>query len=145
MIVKEIVDIKIIALVLSNVDISDRLTSDLNQPICIDNIPISDKYKYIAGFVGGEIIGLCIYCQKEKETVIHFQVLPEYRVKYARKFAVKSLEFRGDLPLYAITPECYAPVINFALNCGFKKLGLHERLFVKNGVSYKQQIMRYCQ
>ena len=145
MIVKEIDDIKDIALVLSDNDIFDRLSSDLSQPIGVDNIPISDKYKYIAGYVGDDIIGLCIYCHKEKETVIHFQVLPKYRAKYARKFAVESLEFRGDLPLYAITPKCYAPVINFALNVGFKKLGFHATVFIKNGVSYKQQIMRFCQ
>ena len=142
MIVKETTNIDDIKAILSNTDIYDRISSDKGDKLTLDTLPVNDDYRYIAGYVDNKIFGLCIYCKKKDITIVHFQVLPDYRRKHAKKFAVKSLDFRGTSPLFAVTPNCYKPVINFALNIGFEIYGVHDELFTKNGKSYQQTITR---
>ena len=128
--------------ILSDTDICDRISSDIGGSIDVDNLPISDKYTYIGGYVEGNIIALTIYAHKIDYSIMHFYVLPDYRLGFAREFAEKSLKLKRPLPLFAITPECYMPVVNFAIKMGFKVYGMHEELFIKNGVKYKQIITR---
>ena len=60
----------------------------------------------------------------------------------AREFDEKSLKLKRPLPLFAITPECYMSVVNFAIKMGFTIYGTHEEFFIKNGIKYKQIITR---
>ena len=143
MILKETTDLNEIKAVLCDPEIYDRIASDNGDKLTVDTLPFNDDYKYIAGYVEDVIFGLCIYCKKKDITIVHFQVLPNYRREYAEKFALKSLDYKGTSPLYAVTPNCYKPVINFALKIGFEIYGVHDELFTKNGKSYQQTITRF--
>jgi hypothetical protein len=143
MMVKETVNMDDIKSVLCHPEIEDRITSDKEDRLTIDTLPLNENYRYIAGYIKDIVFGLCIYCKKQDVTIVHFQVLPDYRKKYAKKFAVKSLDFRGKSPLFAVTPNCYKAVINFALNIGFEVYGVHDEVFTKNGKSYQQTITRF--
>lgn len=143
MIVKETSDINDIKAILSNAEIYGRIKRDGETKITLLNIPINDNYRYIAGYEEGIIFALCIFCKKGDVNIVHFQVLPEYRLKLAEKFARKCLDFKGTSPLFAVTPECYRPVINFAKKIGFEFYGIHEETFVKNDKEYRQIITRF--
>jgi len=142
MIIKQTSDIDLIKQVLGNSDICERLTSD-NSKWNVDDIPISDDYTYIVGLDGDKLIGLNVFCDKGDHLIIHFNVLSEFRFKYAVEFARLCLQAKGDKPLYAITPNCYRSVINFCLKMGFNVIGEHDVPFIKKGVEYKQTITRF--
>ena len=142
LVVKETTNIDEIKTILCDPDIYGRITSDKGDRLDKDSLPFNENYKYIAGYEGSNILGLSIFCKQGDITILHYQVLPEYRKEYARKFALESLKFKGENPLFTITPNCYRSVINFALNLGFEFYGTHNELFTKNGTSYKQTITR---
>ena len=73
----------------------------------------------------------------------HVQVLPEFRKEYALKFGEQSLLFRGTLPLYAVIPDLYKNVLEFALHFGFKVIDKKLNSYVKNGKSYNDNILRF--
>jgi hypothetical protein len=143
LILKETTDIDDIKAILCNPEIYGRIASDSKDKLTVDTLPFNENYRYIAGYINDVVFGLCIYCKKQDITIVHFQVLPDYRKKYAKKFAMKSLDFRGTSPLFAVTPNCYQPVINFALHIGFEIYGVHDELFTKNGKSHQQTITRF--
>lgn len=128
--------------VFSDKDIKKRITSD-SAKYDADSLPVGNDYRYIVGFVGNSIIGVNIFCDKGDYVVCHFNVLPRYRFKYAKKFAEKCLKMRSEKALFAITPKCYNEIINFCKNVGFSVVGEHEEPFVLNGISHRQVITRY--
>lgn len=140
MIVKETKCKKDILKVLNNEDIYSRMVSDDLQGEC-PSICFKSK-RYICGYVDSEVIGVCIYRKIKEGNIIHFYVLPEYRKKYAKNFAKESLKMKGKGDVFAITPLCYMPVINFALKLGFEYTGNHNKFFIKNGVAYEQAVTR---
>jgi hypothetical protein len=71
------------------------------------------------------------------------QVLPEFRKEYALKFGEQSLLFRGTLPLYAVIPDLYKNVLEFALHFGFKVIDKKINSYVKNGKSHNDNILRF--
>ncbi len=143
MILKQTTNLDDIKAVLCNPEIYDRIASDNKGRLSIDTLPFNDGYRYIVGYINNIAFGLCVYCKKQDATMIHFHVLPDYRKKYAKIFAIKSLKLRGTSPLFAVTPNCYKPVINFALNVGFEIYGVHDEIFTKNGKDYQQTITRF--
>jgi len=133
---------KDIFVILNDDDIYNRMASDSRtgeKPFIV----FDNNHKYVIGFVDNKPIGLCIYCKKPSGNIIHFYVLPKCRYKYAKEFAEKALEFKYNGSVFAITPECYMSVVNFALKLGFKECGIHNDTFIKNSKKYKQIITRF--
>jgi len=140
MIVKETKCKKDILTILNNDDIYNRMVSDDvdgKKP----TVDFNSK-RYICGYVDKKVIGVCIYHKIEAGSIIHFYVIPEHRKDYAKDFAVESLKLKSDVDVFAITPLCYMPVVNFALKLGFERIGNHRKLFIKNGVAYEQAVTR---
>ena len=143
MIVRETESRREIKQILSNDEINDRLSSDDGGVFTVDTLPINENYRYIGGYLNDEIFALCIYCRKDHYTVMHFHVLPGFRLRHARQFAKQALSMKDEQPLYAITPSCYRPVVNFAVKMGFEIQGIHDDSFLKNGVEYEQIVTRF--
>ncbi len=142
MIIKETTNLDDIKAILCNPDIYGCISDD-NSPLRGDfEPPINDKYLYVGGFVKGGIIALMVYHDTEKETECHLQVLPEFRKEYALKFGEQALNFRGTRPLIAEIPDLYKNVLAFAELQGFLVYG-RKGDFVKNGVSYPINLLRY--
>lgn len=143
MILAEINDRESINKVLKNPDIYDVISSDGCPDACDMEFPINDDYQYIAGFVGGEIIGILVYHSYKDGRECHVQVLPEYRFDFAIEFGKQALKFKGDLPLYAEIPEKYKNVLAFAKANKFEIIGEHSDKYIKNGVEYPVKILKY--
>ena len=105
--------------------------------------PVNKDYTYIAGYVNGDIIALMIYHSYEDGNKCHFHVLPSYRLKYARDFAKKSLEYRGELPLYVEISDLHKSTLNFALSNGFNKIGIKEGDKMISKSIYNINVLRY--
>ena len=142
--IKETKDANQINLVLKHPVIYDSITDD-NSP-CREHFeaPISDEYRYIAGYVNGEIIGLLVYHQYRDGEECHVQVLPQHRKEHAKQFGEQSLSFRDRTrPLYAEIPDYYKNVLAFAKLNGFEVIESVDLGYVKGGKSYPVSILRY--
>jgi hypothetical protein len=53
------------------------------------------------------------------------------------------LFFRGNLPLYAEIPELYKNVLNFALSNSFYIIDTIDDGYIKSGVKYPVNILKY--
>ena len=143
MIVKQTIDIDEIRSILCNPAIYDTITDD-NSPLAKDfKPPINDDYLYIGGYVKGNIIALMVYHKYLDGNKCHVQVLPDFRRKHAKDFGEQSLLFRGTLPLYAVIPDLYQNVLDFALFFGFKIIDKKLNSCVKDGKSYNDNILRF--
>ena len=142
MIVKEIDDIDDIKAILCNPAIYDTITED-NSPLAEDFTPVFEDHLYIGGYVKCEIIALMVYHKHLDGNKCHVQVLPEFRKEYALRFGEQSLLFRGTLPLYAVIPDLYKNVLEFAKHFGFKVIDKKLNSYVKNGKSYNDNILRF--
>jgi hypothetical protein len=142
MIIKETNNREDIESILKHPIIFDCINDDNSCDIDNFTPPISDSYRYVGGYVKGVIIALMVYHDTEHETECHVQVLPEYRKEYALEFGEQSLNFRGTRPLIAEIPDLYRNVLAFAESQGFE---VYDRKgdFVKNGVSYPINYLRY--
>ena len=73
---------------------------------------------------------------------VHTNILPEGRGKIAIKAALKGIKWMFDntpcLKLNSWVPVFNRPAAVFAKQCGFKKEGLSEKSFMKNGKLYNQ-------
>ncbi len=143
MIVKPTTDINEIKAVLCNKHIYDTITDD-NSVNADDYEPdMGGENLYIGGYVKGEIMALMVYHKYLDGNSCHVQVLPEFRKEYALKFGEQSLLFRGTLPLYAVIPDLYKNVLEFAKHFGFKVIDKKLNSYVKNGKSYNDNILRF--
>lgn len=143
MIVKETTSADEIKAILCNGAIYECITGD-NCPKADDFEPPIDKcYTYVAGYVNGVIMAIMVYHEYEDGNKCHVQVLPEYRKEYAREFGEQSLEYRGTLPLYAEIPDLYKNVLNFAVSNNFEVIKVKENEYIKNGVFYDVNVLRY--
>jgi hypothetical protein len=143
MIVKETRCKKDILKILNNDDIYKRMVSD---DIKGKKPKVSFEYKkYIGCYVDNNIVGVCIYREFDKGSVVHFYVLSDFRKACATDFAKKCLSFKPDGELFAITPNCFREVIKFAISIGFERFGIHKEEFTKNKINYKQVITRFNQ
>jgi hypothetical protein len=141
MIVKETTDLGDIKAILCNPAIYDTITED-NSPLAEGFTPVFEEHLYIGGYVKGEIIALMVYHKYLDGNKCHVQVLPEFRKEYALKFGLKSLLFRGSLPLYAVIPDLYKNVLEFSFLFGFEVIKTTENTYIKNGQSYDDNILR---
>ncbi len=143
MIVKETTNLDDIKAVLCNPAIYDTITDD-NSPLIEDfEPPIDDEYYYVGGYVKGEIAALMVYHKYLDGNECHVQVLPEYRKEHAKQFGEQALLFRGTLPLYAEIPALYKNVLDFALKNNFRVIKTKEDGYIKNGVKYLINVLRY--
>ncbi len=142
MILKKTTSIDDIKSILCNPAIYDTITED-NSPLAEDFTPVFEDHLYIGGYVKGEIIALMVYHKHLDGNKCHVQVLPEFRKEYALKFGEQSLLFRGTLPLYAVIPDLYKNVLEFAKHFGFKVIDKKLNSYVKNGKSYNDNILRF--
>jgi hypothetical protein len=143
MVIKECFDAKVIKSILCHPEIYITISSD-NCPCATEFAPpINSDYKYIVGFVNEKPIGVMIYHKYLDGNECHVQVLPEYRKEHAVKFGEQSLLFRGNLPLYAEIPELYKNVLNFALSNSFYIIDTIDDGYIKNGVKYPVNILKY--
>lgn len=142
MIVKKTTDIDDIKSILCNPAIYDTITED-NSPLAEDFTPVFEDHLYIGGYVKGEIIALMVYHKHLDGNKCHVQVLPEFRKEYALKFGEQSLLFRGNSPLYAVIPDLYKNVLEFAKHFGFKVIDKKINSYVKNGKSHNDNILRF--
>lgn len=93
-----------------------------------------DLFYFMGCFLDGKIIGLaCI----EKNGQFHFEVLKEYRKKYARE-ALRLILRQLKKEIFCEIPTLYQGVINFAKNHGFKEVGISTEDYIKNGIFYKR-------
>jgi len=142
MILKETTNIDDIKAVLCNPAIYDTISDD-NSPLIDEFEPPLENYLYVGGYVNGEIIALMVYHKYLDGNKCHVQVLPEFRKEYALEFGEQSLLFRGTLPLYAVIPDLYKNVLEFAFNFGFKVIDTKVDSYVKNNKSYNDNILRF--
>jgi hypothetical protein len=143
MIVKQTTNLADIKAVLCNPAIYDTIIDD-NSPLIEDfEPPITDEYLYVGGYVKGEIAALMVYHKYLDGNECHVQVLPEFRKKYAKEFGEQSLQFKGTRPLYAVIPDLYQNVLDFAKCFGFKVIDKKLNSYVKNGKSYDDNILRF--
>jgi len=129
--------------VLCNPAIYDTITDD-NCPNIEDfEPPINDEYLYVGGYVDNEIIGLMVYHEYLDGNKCHVQVLPEHRKEHAKQFGEQSLQYRGTRPLYAEIPDLYKNVLDFAILNDFKVIKRIDNGFIKDGVNYTVNVLRY--
>jgi hypothetical protein len=142
MIIKETREISEIKKILCHPDIYDCIGDDNSPPV--EEFEPPSQAMYIAAYVDGDIIGLMIYHVTDKGLKCHFQVLPEYRSKYARKFARMALEFgeAKNSSIYSETPVCYWHIIRFAKSFGFVEEGVIKELYPLNGIKHDVMILR---
>ena len=143
MIVTATTNLTDIKAVLCNPAIYDTITDD-NCPNIEDfEQPINDEYLYVGGYVDNEIIGLMVYHEYLDGNKCHVQVLPEHRKEHAKQFGEQSLQYRGTRPLYAEIPDLYKNVLDFAILNDFKVIKRIDNGFIKNGVNYTVNVLRY--
>lgn len=143
LVVKETRNINEIHAILKRPDIYENISCD-DSP-CSEHFtaPVSERYRYIAAFVDGEIIGLMVYHSFMDGEVCHIQVLPEFRKCYAKEFGEKALKFKGDCPLYSEIPDNYQNVLNFAKSFGFEVIEKLNKGYCKNGIEYQINLLRF--
>ena len=143
MIVKETKNADEIKSVLLHKDIFPCISSDDGCKSDTFEPPLTDQYKYIAGYVDGEIIALMVYDIRNDIEMCHIQVLPKHRKNYAIEFAEQALTFKSTLPLHAQIPSYYKNVLNFAKLNDFVVTGEDEEVYLKDGVEYPIFNLRY--
>ena len=143
MIVKKTTNADDIKAILCQGAIYECITDDECPPVEEFEPPTDQDYLYVGGYVNGEIIAIMVYHEYMDGNECHIQVLPEHRKQYAKDFAEQALSFRGTLPLYAEIPDLYKNVLNFACSFGFKVISKRDNDYVKNGVYYNMNILRY--
>ena len=143
MIVKEIFNEDEIKKVICHPVIYEEISGDNRPGINDFKLPLSSDIDYIGGYVNGEIIALMVYHDHKLGKECHIQILPEFRRKYAVKFAEQSLLFRGTQDLYAEIPTLYKNVLNFALSNGFEIVGEIKNNHIKKGIAYDTKVLRF--
>jgi hypothetical protein len=141
MIVKETTNLKDIKTVLCDPDIYSTITDD-DSPLIECFEPPLENHLYVGGYIGSKIVALMVYHKYLDGNACHVQVLPQFRKEYALKFGLKSLLFRGSLPLYAVIPDLYKNVLEFSFLFGFEVIKTTENTYIKNGQSYNDNILR---
>ncbi len=143
MIVRPTADIDDIKAILCNPAIYDTIADDNCPNIEGFEPPINNKYLYVGGYVDNEIIGLMVYHEYLDGNKCHVQVLPEHRKEHAKQFGEQSLKHRGTRPLYAEIPDLYKNVLDFAILNDFKVIKRIDNGFIKDGVNYTVNVLRY--
>lgn len=143
MILKQTIDIDEIKRILCDPVIYDTITDD-NSPL-IDEFepPLTEEFKYIGGYIEGQIIALMVYHKYLDGNKCHVQVLPKFRKDYAIKFGEQSLVFRGTQRLYAEIPDLYKNVLTFALLNKFKVIGVKGNDYIKHGKTYNVNVLEF--
>ena len=143
MIVKKTQDIKEIRSVLCHPEIYPCIAGDGSPPHEEFEIPLKG-IEYYGCYVNDEIIGLVLYHVDNNRLFGHFQVLPEFRERYAEEFAKKTLseQLKKHGAVYAEIPTCYPNVLRFVLGFGFKEIESSDEPYIKNGESYEIKILR---
>lgn len=97
-------------------------------------IPINESFKYIAGYVDGEIVALFVYHYRENITTCHMQVLKSHRAALAVKFGRMALEFEPSKTLFTNINKKFTDVIRFVKYFKFKHVDtVGEYLIFKRG------------
>ena len=96
------------------------------------------EHTYVLGYVDTTPIGVgTMHPTISRKWQCHFSVLPEYRLKYARKFAVLALQWVWDNTeadsLYIYLPEYLHTLYNFAKKFGFVDVEFLPKSFIENG------------
>lgn len=135
-------DIEEIKKVLFHPEIRECISND-KYPDVVD-IPVGGKYKYIAGYIGDDIIGVMVYHKFKDGLKVHIQVLPEYRKEHSKEFARIVAGETKNAIIYSEVPVCYPNVIRFAEWFGFIETGRIKDGYTKNGescdvVSYRME------
>ena len=141
MIVRETRDIDEIRSILCDPAIYDTITADDSCKANEFTPPLED-HKYFGGYIDNEIFGLMVYHMQDELNLCHVQVLKSHRAAHAREFGFRVLAERGDEPLYAIIPDCYENVLEFAKGFGFEIIGKNRASYTKNGITYDDNVLR---
>ena len=140
--VKEGASLEDIKAILCNPSIYDTIVDDDTGDFEDFEKLLNEQIVFHSGHVDDKLIAIACY-HKEKDGVkYHPYVLPEYRNKYARKFAEQSLSLIRTQPIYVEIPTLYKHVIKFALSFGFKLIEIKKNNHNKNNVSYNSNVMR---
>jgi hypothetical protein len=139
MIIRRTYDRNEINSVLSDPDIKKRITSD-NTPD--SEIPITDEYCYLLGEAEGEIIGLTILHPFRDGLEAHYQVLPQYRKRYAMQFAQETLNIIPPSNIYGVVPTYHQNIIEFDKKLGLEHVDTLKGGYIKDGKEYDYFIMR---
>jgi hypothetical protein len=128
--IKEIFDENEIKKVICEKEIFERINDDYTETIDNFKIPFFN-YRYFAGYIDNCIIGVMVYNYNKDKIFCHFQVLKQFRSKFAYKFAKLSLI--KDLDIYIEVPVVFKDVIRFSKAFGFKEKKLYKNNYIKNG------------
>ncbi len=143
MIVKETTNIDDIKAVLCHPAIYGCISSDDSPDSSEFEPPITDEYLYVGGYVNGEIVSIMVYHDFRDGTELHIQVLPEHRSRYALEFGERALLFRGNKPLYAVIPDTYNNVLEYAKSFGFDVIERNKSKQTKNGKYFIDNVLKY--
>lgn len=143
LIVKETTNISDIKAILCHPEIIDKIHSDKCNDLGSVEPPINSEYLYVGGYYSGEIIALMVYHRYNDGNECHVQVLPNKRHAYSMEFTERALLFRGKLPLYAEIPSLHKNVLDFAIKNNGKIIKTIKDGYVKNGIKYQLNILKY--
>jgi len=143
MIVRKTYDRNEIKEILCHPEIYELISDDDSPPRELFTPPI-EGVDYLGCYVNNEIIGLSVYNYVNDNLYMHFQVLPVYRKKYARKFARMALDIgkAKNASIYAEIPVCFPNVISFAEGFGFEIIGKKNEGRKKSGIVHEVKILR---
>lgn len=126
---------------------------DIYEVISCDGAPPIAEYEpeegpiYLLGKVNNETIGVMVLHQFGGfDWWVHFQVLPQFRKEWAKKFGYQALRFafrelENCKKLNAQIPIIYTNVVLFSQTFGFRFEGVNRQSYYKNGKCYDQHYM----
>ena len=119
-------------------EVYDRISDDIcpNKETLI----FPENLLYIGGYVDDQIVSAAVVHGSEYGDMAHFQVLKDYRLRYARELLEKTLKL-CPRPLYAEFPSLYKPYMNFVKKLGFKEIEMKKNEFLKNGNVYDIHVL----
>jgi hypothetical protein len=142
LIVREGASLEDIKAILCNPSIYDTIIDDDTGEFEDFEKLLNNDIAFHTCYVNNELIALACYHKERDGVKYHPYVLPEYRNKYARKFAEQSLSLIRTQPIYVEIPTLYKHVIKFALSFGFKLIEIKKNNHNKNNVNYDSNVMR---
>lgn len=135
MIVQPCFDAQIVRQILLDPDINSKVTNELSADVEVFE-PDFVKDIYLVGWVDGVPIAQFVFePMNEVSWCGHAQVIPSYRVEYARGFVSQSLDWmwsKGIMKVVIHVPVIFPKTINFAKKCGFEFEGVSKRAHYQN-------------
>lgn len=122
--------------VMSDPAIWDAISDDGDGEPTMGVVAQTSEWLRLAGRVDGKLIGIIMFHEYEDGDMIHVNVLPGFRKRYAPEFVSKALHY-VESPTYAEIPDNLPNIQAFAESQGFERVSTVESIGQKNGKRYQ--------